>query len=66
MNAFSLWKPEAVKVTKGAEHVGEYNKTEVSFRQFCKLCGGHLLARHLWRDAARRTWAFLSASSRWW
>lgn len=46
VNAFSLWKPEAVRVTKGAEHVGEYNKTEVSFRQFCKLCGGHLLTRH--------------------
>jgi hypothetical protein len=46
VNAFSLWKPEVVKVTKGAQHVGEYNKTEVSFRQFCKLCGGHLLATH--------------------
>ncbi len=46
VNAFTLWKPEAIKVTKGAEHIGEYNKTEVSFRQFCKLCGGHLLTRH--------------------
>jgi hypothetical protein len=46
VNAFSLWKPEAVKVTKGAEHIGEYHKTEVSYRQYCKLCGGHLLTRH--------------------
>ncbi len=46
VNAFSLWKPEAVKFTRGAEHVGEYHKTEKSYRKFCKLCGGHLLAEH--------------------
>jgi hypothetical protein len=46
VNAFTLWKPEAVKVTKGAEQIGEYHKTEVSYRQFCKACGGHLLTRH--------------------
>ena len=28
VNAFSLWKPEAVRVTKGAEHVATFQKTE--------------------------------------
>jgi hypothetical protein len=27
VNAFTLWHPEAVKVTGGAEYVGSYNKT---------------------------------------
>ena len=46
VNAFSLWKPEAVEVTRGADQVGEYHKTERSHRKFCKLCGGHLLTEH--------------------
>ncbi len=46
VNAFSLWAPEAVAVTKGEEHVATYAKTEMSHRQFCRLCGGHLMARH--------------------
>jgi hypothetical protein len=46
VNAFSLWKPENVKVTKGADHVLTYNKTEVSFRKSCDQCGGHLMTDH--------------------
>ena len=46
VNAFSLWQPEAVEVTKGAGHIGTYAKTPMTERQFCKLCGGHLMARH--------------------
>lgn len=46
VNAFSLWQPEAVEVTKGAEHIGTYAKTPMTERQYCKLCGGHLMARH--------------------
>jgi len=46
VNAFTLWKPESVKVTRGAENIGEYNKTARSYRQWCKTCGGHLLTRH--------------------
>lgn len=46
VNAFSLWSPDAVKVTKGAEHVATYAKTEMSHRQFCGKCGGHLMAQH--------------------
>ena len=46
VNAFTLWKPEEVKVTNGAEHVGRFMKTPVSDRQFCKKCGGHLMTNH--------------------
>ena len=46
VNAFSLWKPEAVRVTAGQEFVGVYQKTPVSQRQFCKKCGGHLMTNH--------------------
>lgn len=46
VNAFSLWPPEAVEVTKGAEHVATYHKTDMSHRQYCTQCGGHLMTRH--------------------
>lgn len=46
MNALTLWPPEAVEVTKGAEAVATYHKTEMSHRQFCRLCGGHLMVNH--------------------
>ena len=46
VNAFTLWKPENVTVTKGAEHLGSFMKTEKSRRQFCTKCGGHLLTDH--------------------
>jgi hypothetical protein len=46
VNAFTLWKPENVKVTKGAEFVGHFMKTERSDRQYCTECGGHLMNHH--------------------
>jgi hypothetical protein len=46
VNAFSLWKPEDVKVTAGTEHVATFAKTPMSERQYCKKCGGHLMANH--------------------
>ena len=46
VNAFTLWKPETVKVTKGADQLGEYHKTPVSHRQFCRVCGGHVMTNH--------------------
>ena len=46
VNAFTLWKPEAVKVTQGEDQIGEYHENERSYRQWCKVCGGHLLTRH--------------------
>ncbi|GAA0700034.1 GFA family protein [Marinobacterium maritimum] len=46
VSAFTLWKPEAVKITQGDEHVGSFHKTENSHRKWCKQCGGHLLTEH--------------------
>ena len=46
VNAFTLWPPETVEVVKGAEHLATYEKTPLSQRQFCKLCGGHVMSGH--------------------
>lgn len=46
VNAFTLWKPENVTVTRGADKLGHYAKTEVSDRKFCTVCGGHVLTDH--------------------
>ena len=46
VNAFTLWKPEAVRITEGEEKVGTYNKTPRSYRRFCKSCGGHVYTEH--------------------
>jgi hypothetical protein len=46
INAFTLWPPNQVKVTQGAEHIDTYHKTENSYRKWCKKCGGHLMSEH--------------------
>jgi len=46
VNAFTLWKPEALNVTRGADDIGTYNKTPHSYRKWCKSCGGHLFTEH--------------------
>jgi len=46
VNAFSLWKPAAVRVTGGGEHIATFHKTDLSHRQYCTKCGGHLMTRH--------------------
>ncbi|MGH6925695.1 MAG: GFA family protein [Propylenella sp.] len=46
VNAFTLWPPDAVQITKGSEKVGSYQKTERSIRKWCTICGGHLLTEH--------------------
>jgi hypothetical protein len=46
VNAFSLWPPDAVRVTRGAEQIGTFAKTPRSERSFCKVCGGHLFTKH--------------------
>jgi len=46
VNAFSLWNPNAVKVTAGAEHVATYQKTPLRERKYCAKCGGHLMTNH--------------------
>lgn len=46
INAFSLWAPEALAVTKGSDRIGVFNKSPLSFRKFCTTCGGHLFTEH--------------------
>lgn len=46
VNAFSLWKPEALKVTQGEDKIGVFSKTPRSDRKWCKACGGHLFTGH--------------------
>jgi hypothetical protein len=46
VNAFSLWKPDAVRVRSGTEHVAAFQKTKLSQRQYCSKCGGHLMTDH--------------------
>lgn len=46
ISGFSLWTPDNVKITKGSENIATHNKTEKSYRKFCKTCGGHLMMEH--------------------
>lgn len=46
VNAFSLWKPDAVRVTRGQAQLRTFTKTPMSERQYCGTCGGHLMTRH--------------------
>lgn len=44
--AFTLWKDDQVRVVRGAEMIGHFNKSGFSDRQFCTRCGGALMAAH--------------------
>ena len=46
VNAFTLWKPQALQVTRGADQIGSFAKTPKSQRKWCKACGGHLFTEH--------------------
>lgn len=46
VNAFTLWPPAAVTITKGEDNIGTYKKTEQSHRKWCKTCGGHVYTDH--------------------
>lgn len=46
VNAFTLWRPENVKVTKGEESLVEFHKSDKSLRKFCRRCGGHVMTDH--------------------
>ncbi|MEP1213625.1 MAG: GFA family protein [Marinobacter sp.] len=46
VNAFTLWKPEAVSVVRGGDSLGTYHKTTQSYRKWCRNCGGHVLTDH--------------------
>lgn len=44
--AFTLWKPEHVRVTKGAEFLGRFKSSDFSVRRFCTQCGASVLTEH--------------------
>jgi len=46
VNAFTLWAPDTVKVTAGADSLTTYQQSELSQRQYCAKCGGHLMTNH--------------------
>jgi len=46
LNAFTLWPPSALQVTRGEENIGTYHKTDRSYRKWCTQCGGHLFTDH--------------------
>ena len=46
VNAFTLWKPEAVRVSEGSEHIRSFNLTPNSTRKWCANCGGHIFTEH--------------------
>lgn len=46
VNAFTLWKPEDVKVTKGRETLGHFKASEMSDKRYCTKCGGALMTEH--------------------
>ena len=39
VNAFTLWPPEAVEVTQGAENIATYKKTDLSYRSSAGCAG---------------------------
>jgi hypothetical protein len=53
VSAFTLWRPDAIEVTRGSEHIGVFDRNPgsdetsvVSERKWCRLCGGHLFTNH--------------------
>jgi hypothetical protein len=46
VSAFTLWKTENVKITKGAEFLGKFKSSEISDRGYCTKCGGHVMLDH--------------------
>jgi len=46
VNAFTLWGPDALEITAGADDIVTYNKTENSYRKWCGKCGGHVMSEH--------------------
>lgn len=53
VNAFTLWQPDNLKITKGSTNISDFDKnptsldqTIVSNRVWCKTCGGHLYTEH--------------------
>ena len=46
VNAFTLWKMDAVAVTKGKDKLRSFAKNPQSKRMWCDTCGGHVMTEH--------------------
>ena len=46
VSIFTLWKPESVKITKGADSLGKFKSSDLSDRRYCTKCGGHVMLDH--------------------
>lgn len=46
VGAFTLWKAENVKVTKGEESLGQFQSSDFSNRRYCTKCGGRVMVDH--------------------
>jgi len=46
VNGFALWPKDVVKITKGADSIGTFAKTDNSHRKWCTKCGGHIMNDH--------------------
>jgi len=46
INAFTLWPKDTVTITRGADKLASFAKTERSQRQWCTRCGGHVMTAH--------------------
>lgn len=46
VSAYLLWTSDRVRVVRGADVLGGFNKTGMSDRRFCTSCGGHLMTVH--------------------
>lgn len=46
LTAFTLWPDAAVRVVRGEDVLGRFNKAGFSDRRFCTQCGGHVLTEH--------------------
>ena len=53
VGAFTLWKPDSIKVITGMDNIDAFDKNPgsddeclKSIRKWCKTCGGHLYTEH--------------------
>jgi hypothetical protein len=53
VSAFTLWKPDALQISDGADKIAEFeknprteDKTILSKRKWCTQCGGHIYTEH--------------------
>ena len=44
VSTFAIWPEAAVRVVRGAGSIGRHSQTGQTQRQFCRRCGGHLMA----------------------